>query len=396
MYQEEVKIQALADIAGAQALRKVAEAALTKMMKPDKDGNMATDAEIKAAAVLVDAMEVPVVPRLLTDDATPEALASLMMEQGGRIAILSAEGDAFDLMAGRYSSSDPHLGIYLKGHSGDAHYLDRKGREPEFIQRPALTLSLAVQPMVLVEVGQNRKFRGRGLLARFVYSLPEDLVGYRDSDASPVNPIIQDRYSDKMDTLIKAMMGLTAPMVLTLAPEASKAVVAFLTRLEVRLRPDSDLGSSPLTREWASKLVGQSVRVAGLLHLAEHLGDAHRHPIDAATMLNAIDIAEGYFIPHAMAAFGLMGEDPARINAEAILSWIISEELEAFSKRDAYNAHRSRFPRAEDIDGPLRVLEDHGWIARDEEPPRSGAGRRPSPKFTINPLTQNTHNTQNP
>ena len=39
-------------------------------------------------------------PRLVADDITPEAAASLLAEQGGRLAVLSAEGGIFTTLAG--------------------------------------------------------------------------------------------------------------------------------------------------------------------------------------------------------------------------------------------------------------------------------------------------------
>jgi hypothetical protein len=392
-YQRDAKPGVRVEIIEKEALKKAAAGALSKLMRPDKDGKTASDAEIKAAAVLADGIEVPVYPRLLADDATPEALASLMMEQKGRIGVLSAEGDVFDLMAGRYNSGESNLGIYLKGHSGDAHYLDRKGREPEFIERPALTLGMAVQPSVLREIGQQRKFRGRGLLARFLYSVPLDLVGTRDANAMPVDAVISARYLGRMDALIKAMIDWTDPMVLTLTAESREAVVAFLIRLEDRLRPDADLGSSPLLREWASKLVGQSVRAAGLLHLADYLSDAHRHAIEARTVVGAIAIAEEYCIPHARAAFDLMGHEPATADAEAVLAWIIGGQLDEFSKRDVLNSHRARFPTADAIDAPMALLEDLGWV-QTKPSDRSGPGRRPSRIFLVNPYAHSAHSAQ--
>src|ERR1019366_1796657 len=44
---------------------------------------------------------VPAMPRLYADDCTPERLASLMAEQGGRMAVFSDEGGIFDILAGR-------------------------------------------------------------------------------------------------------------------------------------------------------------------------------------------------------------------------------------------------------------------------------------------------------
>ena len=58
--------------------------------------------------------------RLIVDDVSPERLATLLRDHGGRIAVLSAEGDIFDVMAGRYSKGGvPNLGVFLKGHAGD-------------------------------------------------------------------------------------------------------------------------------------------------------------------------------------------------------------------------------------------------------------------------------------
>jgi hypothetical protein len=52
---------------------------------------------------------VPAIPRLFVDDCTPERLASLMIEQGERIAVFSDEGGVFDILAGRYSNGIPNL-----------------------------------------------------------------------------------------------------------------------------------------------------------------------------------------------------------------------------------------------------------------------------------------------
>jgi hypothetical protein len=94
-------------------------------------------AEAIARAAEAAALVVPPVPRWLVDDATPEALAGLLAVYG-RIALLSPEGDVFDQMAGRYSQSGgPNLGVYLKGHAGDLLKVDRRGRPPEYVERPA-------------------------------------------------------------------------------------------------------------------------------------------------------------------------------------------------------------------------------------------------------------------
>ena len=81
----------------------------------------------------------------------------------------------FDQMAGRYNqAAGPNLGVYLKGHAGDLLKVDRRGRPPEYVERPCLTIGLAVQPEVLRGLAGRPGFGGRGLLARFLYSLPAE------------------------------------------------------------------------------------------------------------------------------------------------------------------------------------------------------------------------------
>ena len=71
------------------------------------------------AAQIADGIEVPPIPRLLADDITPEAAASLLAEQGGPLAIISAEGGIFDIIAGRYSSKAiPNMDLWLKAQLG--------------------------------------------------------------------------------------------------------------------------------------------------------------------------------------------------------------------------------------------------------------------------------------
>src|SRR3954465_13344295 len=64
-------------------------------------------------------IKVPPEPRLLADDATPEAIVSLLANHGGRIAVVSAEGGLLDTLAGGRYSKTPNIEPLLKGHAGD-------------------------------------------------------------------------------------------------------------------------------------------------------------------------------------------------------------------------------------------------------------------------------------
>jgi hypothetical protein len=340
-------------------------------------------ADAVGAAQLAEAIIVPVMPRLVADDITPEAAATLLAEQGGRLAVLSAEGGIFSILAGRYSGGIPSLEIFLKGHSGDMIRVDRRGRPPEHIPRPALTLGLCVQPEVLRAIADMPGFRGRGLLARILYALPPDLVGRRKVGAPAVPEDIQAAYASNIRTLVLTLAGWTDPAVLTLTLEAAELLLAAEEAIELRL--DADSGDLAGIRDWASKQVGATVRVAGLLHLASDLTTGWGHPIAGDTMRDAIRVTD-YYTEHALAAFDHMGVDPVLAAARELYAWIDRTRPARFTKRELFSAvSRSRFPKVGDLDAPLDLIEQHGYIRREPEPERMGPGRRPSPTYLVHP-----------
>jgi hypothetical protein len=346
------------------------------------DGDTAEEREREAveAAAMAESITVPVMPRLLADDATPEALASLMAAQHGRIALISAEGGPFDMMAGRYSKL-PNLDVYLKGHAGDHLRVDRKGHTPEFIDSPALTITICFQPAVLPTLASREGFRARGLLARFLFSVPESFVGTRKVGEPPLDPEVQDFYTETLQTLVLSLTEWTDPAVLRFSSAANAALLNFERDLEPQLGPSGELG--PLA-DWASKLAGAVVRIAGLLHLAANLKTGYREAITDETFTAAARIGD-YFRAHATAAHAVMGGGTALGDARVLLEWITRTNVETFTKRDAHRAHQSRFTKAADLDPALELLETHGWTRRHDNEPDTTVGRPPSPTYDVHP-----------
>jgi replicative DNA helicase len=301
-------------------------------------------------------------------------------------------------MAGRYNQQvGPNLGVYLKGHAGDLLKVDRRGRPPEYIERPCLTIGLTVQPEVLQGLAGRPGFRGRGLLARFLYSLPESLVGRRQPGAPPVPEAVADRYSLELQALAASLAtpATDDPTVLVLDHQAAELLLAFERDLEPRMAADS--GDLAHLAGWAAKLVGATCRLAGLLHLASHLRTGWAQSVNSDTFAAAIRLAD-YLIEHAQAVFDLMGGDPRLDDARWLLDWISRANRMQFSRRDAHvAAPRSRFPKATDLEPALRLLEEHGYLRRvDAEPSRDsqGRGRPASPRFLVNPLPRATETTE--
>lgn len=397
--------QQRAPMQAAWVLREIKQRELKRAMDIAARTGSPTDRQQAAElAVEFERERVPVLPRLVVDDVTPERLAVMLSEQGGRLALLSAEGGLFEVAGGRYSDGVPNLEVLLKSHPGDDLRVDRVGRGPVHVRQPALTLGVAVQPDVIRELARKPVFRGSGLLARFFYSLPESTVGRRDACPPSVAEVVTERYHQLCTALLHIEGAQTdgelVPVVIAFSPQASRRIEQFSRELEPRLGPGCDL--APIC-DWANKLAGGIARIAAVLHLAEAAGHSgysgncgreNGSQIEQETVERAIVIG-AYLLTHAQAAFALMGTDPELENARQILSWIRSFKLSRFTKRDAWQATRGRFKKAAELDPPLLLLVQHGYLAEEVQADRQGQGRKPSPGFKVNPYTHNTHNTHN-
>ena len=170
---------------------------------------------------------------------------------------------------------------------------------------------------------------------------------------------------------------------LTLDAGAAERLRHFEAWLEPQLSEFGELGRMT---DWGGKIVGAMVRIAGLLHMADLAGadSPWTLPIPEATIERAISLAM-YLIPHAKAAFAEMGADENIEKAKAILRWIEHNGLDSFTKRDVHQGTRGTFKRATDLDAPLAVLLERGFIRQREEASTGGPGRHPSPTYEVNP-----------
>jgi hypothetical protein len=357
-------------------LKAAAERAASKAANADPDDRTKATQEAVALAQEAEAVTVPCETQLIADDATQASLATLLAEQGGRIAIMSPEGGVFDIIAGLYSGP-PDMTIFLKGHAGDRVRVNRQGRPSQFVERPAVTMGLAIQPEVLEAIARVKGADGRGLLARYLYSVPESLVGYRQLDPEPIPDQVADAYTQHLTALTTELADWTDPAILRLTPEADAVLLAFQKVTESRMAKGGTLAQIV---KWASKRDGAVARIAALLHLAAHPTDGWRLPIDAATMAAATRLGD-YFTVHALHVFDAMGAAPGRDPARILLDHLTSNPpAGAFTKRDLFRTvSRVDFPTMADLSPALDLLEEHGWLRMQAPPPRSGRGGRPPP-----------------
>lgn len=396
---EETRAQVQTDAAVARALkdgikaneRKLA-AAFANARLDEIDGIKETLAQLHEAAHQHERTRARPV-RFLAGNATPEKLGVLIQQNDERISVYDAEGDLFDIMCGQYGA--PNLTLFLKAHAGDTYILDRMQRESFRIERPALTMGVCVQPNVMRKLARTPEALERGLVARFLYAVPDSKVGARKvRDATAISPEVSDAWQELVTKLyqIKPLAkenGLIAPHRLGLHHGALDLLNAFRERVEAEL---GDWGRLAPVRAWGNKVAGAVVRLAAIIHVVEQIDDEwETAAIGADPMAAAIGLATDFLIPHAVSAITLMGGDETTAKAQLIMRWVARsqktpEGWAEFTKRDLFNALRRSFSqRVELMDDPLRLLEAYGYLYRVSPPATSDPGRRRSDAFVVNP-----------
>jgi len=312
-------------------------------------------------------------PRLFVDDATPEKLAMVLLEQGERITLASDEGGVFQMMTGLYSKSgQANTGVYLKSHDGGQYTVDRMSREALHLEAPAMTMALAVQPEVIRALAKRPDLRGIGLWARFCYCMPASRVGSRTYDAPDVETDVRDHWHQlvkDLDSRARALNeGREEPVTVMFSPEAWRRLHAAVVAIDRAMLPGAVLAS---VRDWASKLGGLIVRLAGLLHLAE-VDEPEKWTVDADTVERAIDLGR-YFLAHARHVFDVeMSLDPAEQAARQAWAAIERRGATRVTPADVGRWVKS-LRKSPDALAALGVLCERGYVDLDRH--HKGKGR---------------------
>jgi replicative DNA helicase len=380
--QRELQEHAWPEINAAKARKKtledVAKAAanaLRKNPENQEDVDRAEQANLAATTFTV-----PELPLLIVSDATPEALGLRLAEQAERLAVFDAEGGGLITMMGGQYGKRPNLDLLLKAHDGDPTTVVRvKNEEPQALVSPQLTIGVLSQPEVLRQVMGVEGAFDRGLLARFVISAPPDPLGQRKSRSAPVPMEVESAYAALLSSFVSALWPLVDPHEMKIDPDAVGMLLDFQDTIEPRLAKDGDL--RPLGG-FAGKIVGSAARFAALHHVGWYGPQGLVLPINDASVARGIMLAL-YAIEHyryVMAATGFVTEIAI---AQRIVRWCHRDQRSEFTRRQAQR--ELRISRVEEMEGPLRLLEDNGYVKSVGVQHQARTGRKPSDTFLVNP-----------
>ena len=323
-------------------------------------------------------------PRAFVNDATVERLQMVLVEQGGRAAVLSDEAGLFTSLSSNYGGAGgPALDVLLSGHSGGDLRVERASRQA-FVTRAAVTLGLMLQPDLLNEAAGSNRFKASGLLARFLYFVPGPFVGTRDVRRfTSVPPDVRDRYARCIDELLPDPMHgpHLAPSVVALDAQALELWFDFAQECEHGLADGGALSAIP---DFGAKLAGTAARVALLFELVE--AGPKPDAVREGSMARAIRLCR-QLVPHARAAFKLLAADEAERDADHVLQWVMREaertgQRESVRQSEIHFALRARFTKRERLVAALQRLQANGCLRHTSV---KNQGARASDVWLINP-----------
>lgn len=317
--------------------------------------------------------------RLIADDITPEAMTSLLANNNGVLSIITTEGGIFDTLAGRYSNTIS-IDTVLKAYSGDPIRVDRKGREGEVINNPTLTMLLSAQDNVLVEIMKNEAFKSRGLTARILYSRPKSKMGNRSYDTPEIDTDLELAYKQLITKLLEIPYPSNSVLPsIHLSPSAKDKVKHFHDWLEPKLVDGLEHMDG-----WGAKLLGNMLRLAGILHCAKNPKEPDQIALSAETAQQAITISK-YFLRHAKCVYNLLGTDKDIQQAKNIIKKLQQQNKPELTKYQIYRMCRGSFHKVEDITPILDILVDYGYLKEKRYSAPTG-GRPRANGYLLNPI----------
>ncbi len=344
-----------------------------KVGKADADEREVLLADIGELAARLEQKPAIAYPRLLANDATPEALARLAAENEGIIAVVSAETPIFGTVSGARYSGAPNFEFLLSGHSGESFTVDRMNREPEHIEAAYLTLCVAVQPIVMRSARKVQDLEERGLLGRVLFAWPESRVGYRRRKLVPLADAELRSWESRVRSTFERLRK--AAVQLGLSPEARAALEGWRGGIERERRPGGRLEH---IAAWGGKYDSQVIRLSSLLavmHDEESIGERR--------MRDAIDLG-AYFEANVLCLYQDLGISDLERSVQRLKRRIVEKNWGVCTKRDLHRAAKAA--TADECSAMVERLEEDHWIL--EEPRNHGGsprGGRPTTEYRVNP-----------
>lgn len=240
----------------------------------------------------------PRVPRLVYGDATPEALTYALAKHWPSGGVISSE--AGSVFGGHGMSGDSvmrNLAALNQLWDGATLPVERRSSESFTVRGARLTMALQVQEATIRAFFDSSKglARGTGFLARFLVSWPQSTQGMRHFTEAPANWPALAAFNNRLTAILNRPApidddGGLCPAMLTLAPDAKAAWVAFHDAIESELSIGRELYD---VRDVASKTADNAARLAALFHtFTGSIGSIGLDAMESAARVTAWHLTE--------------------------------------------------------------------------------------------------------
>ncbi len=395
-HQVAMKAHAVSEAVAA-AQTEAAKAALKDRAKRKTGVEPATEAELRSLAteaVTKAVLEPPTLRRYIINDATVEKLGELLAENPDGLLLYRDELMGF-LKGLERQGHEGDRAFYLEAWNGTGSYsYDRIGRGSLFIPSNTVSVLGGIQPGRLAAYirdagsGENDD----GLISRF------QLAVYPDVDKPFINI---DRWPDtlaknrayavfkSLAALDPGSIGATAGTdgeipYLRFNDEAQAFFDRWRTDLETRVRSSRE--ATNLISHLA-KYRSLMPSLALLFHLIDGVFAVAHGPVSLTNAERAAAWCQ-YLEEHARRIYQAAFEgdpEPAQRLGERLKSSLQSP----FKARDVLRKGWKGLVTKEEVDRAVSLLEEHGWLVRQEIPSDPQSGGRPTEEFHVNPAVLN-------
>lgn len=354
--------------------KKMLDSKLNKAIEKGEDSSVIRDIQME-----INALQPVKEMKLITTDVTAEALAAIMSDNNDTMGIMSPEGGIFDVISGMYSNSIINLNIFLSSYDGEPVKIDRKYGSVT-LTHPLLTFGICAQPQVLNNVISNQQFIGKGLTQRFLFCLPDSMIGHRKLIQDINGTEVTKRYKELIYRLLN--MPPNPDQCIELSCKATDLFTAYADKIEYQMSENETLADY---REFFSKLPGKTLRMAGLLHLCEH---SPSECISGETMAAAIEISKYYGQHYLKMMCAESYNDTPQLVLEKMIVLASKNGVSTISFRDIKRSVRKLTD--EQVRDALEILTTHKYISY--VPPEHNCGNRRKESYALNPvILKNSH-----
>lgn len=328
------------------------------------------------------APDAPVCERMVTNDATLEALAAMLAASPRGLLLacdeLAAWLGGFTRYSANASRPASEAARWLPMHRAGSLRVDRRTSPPLRIERASLNIAGLIQPGVLATALTGTDYDS-GLVARLLLSMPPTPT--RRWRPGGVSPMVERAFSAMVEKLYALDMpedehGTPMPRAVTIDKVAGQVWSDYYNELN-RLMA----GQDERARAMLSKLEGGAARLALVIHLGRVASGepASADVIDGESMHRGIELAN-WFRREAERVYARLAEGDDDREARQLLD-IVSRKGGSVSGRELVQSSR-KFKTVKDAEAALSRLVDSGhgqWVYL----PQCGPGAPKARRFVL-------------